>query len=117
MGDPPKSNDPPAPAKQAAVESADGFWARIKDHKVLQWGLAYAGASLAIADGEGLMAHAFGWPDSVGRVVVAVLLLGLPVALTISWYHGHRGLQRVTGTELTIVAILILIGAGLLAIL
>ena len=117
MGEPPKSNDPPEPAKQAADESANGFWARIKDHKVLQWGLAYAGAALAIADGEGLMAHAFAWPDSVGRIVVAVLLLGLPVALTISWYHGHRGLQRVTGMELAIVAILVVIGAGLLAVL
>ncbi len=81
MGETPKSNEPPAPAKQAAAESANGFWTRVKDHKVLQWGLAYAGAALAIADGEGLMAHAFAWPDSVGRIVVAVLLLGLPVAL------------------------------------
>src|SRR5882757_744294 len=112
-----KSNDTTKPAKRVAVESANGFWARIKDHKVLQWGLAYAGAALAIADGEGLTAHALGWPDSVGRVVVIVLLLGFPVALTISWYHGHRGLQRATGTELAIVAILILIGAGLLTIL
>jgi hypothetical protein len=48
--------------------------------------LAYrdAGAALAIADGEGLMARAFAWPDTIGRIVVVVLLLGLPVALTIS---------------------------------
>jgi hypothetical protein len=36
MGETPKSHDTPAPAKQAADESADGIWARIKDHKVLQ---------------------------------------------------------------------------------
>ena len=34
------------PARQIG---ATEFWARIRDHKVLQWALAYLGASLAIA--------------------------------------------------------------------
>jgi len=49
------------------------IWERIKDHKILQWGLAYVGAALAIAHGQELMAHAFAWPGSVGRVVIALL--------------------------------------------
>ena len=57
----------------AALPVLMDIWERIKDHKILQWGLAYVGAALAIAHGQELMAHAFAWPGSVGRVVIALL--------------------------------------------
>jgi hypothetical protein len=41
------------------------------------------------------------------------LLVGLPVALTLAWYHGDRGQQRVTRIELAILALLFLLGGGL----
>jgi len=33
------------------------MWARIREHKVLQWTLAYLGAALALAHEQELMAH------------------------------------------------------------
>jgi TolB-like protein len=87
------------------------FWTRVKEHKVIQWGIAYLGAALALAHGAELIAHAFHWPDVVWRSVMITLVVGFPIAITIAWYHGHKGLQQVTAGELSIVAVLGLIGA------
>ena len=98
----------------APVETAPariGVWARIREHKVLQWGIAYLGAGLAVAQGAELLADAFGWPELVIRIVMVALVIGLPIALTIAWYHGHRGAQQMSQGELAIVSVLLLIGA------
>ena len=94
-----------------------GFWHRIQEHKILQWGLGYVGIAIAIAHGQELLADAFDWPHLIGRILMSVLVLGLPVVLTLAWYHGHKGLKRVGQGELTIIALLLLIGAGLLVVL
>jgi TolB-like protein len=90
------------------------FWTRVCEHKVLQWVLAYLGAALAIAHGGELLGHTFQWPELANRILMGVLIVGLPVVLALAWYHGHRGLKSVGAGELTIVALLLLIGAILL---
>ncbi|MGH9589518.1 MAG: hypothetical protein ACRD25_03950 [Terracidiphilus sp.] len=40
--------------------------------------------------------------------------MGFFVALVLAWYHGERGAQRVSGTEIVILALLLAIGGGLL---
>ena len=97
--------------------AAPDFWGRIREHKVVQWALAYLGVALALAHGEDLVAHAFDWPEIVARILMSLLVLGFPLALTIAWYHGHRGAKRLTAGEATIIALLLLIGAGLLTLL
>jgi TolB-like protein/Tfp pilus assembly protein PilF len=77
----------------------------------VQWAIAYLGAALALAHGAELVGHAFHWPDVVGRVVMIALIGGFPIALTLAWYHGHRGLAKMTQGELAIVSVLLLIGA------
>jgi TolB-like protein/Tfp pilus assembly protein PilF len=89
-------------------------WARIKDHKVLQWSLAYLGAALALAHGQELLAHTYNWPDVVGRVLMGALVVGFPISIALAWYHGHRGMTRLSAGEMTIVSLLLVIGAGLL---
>jgi TolB-like protein len=93
------------------------LWSRIREHKIVQWGLAYLGVALALAHGQELVAHAFDWPEIYARILMSVLVVGFPLALTFAWYHGHRGLRRFTAGEATIVALLVLIGAGLLILL
>ncbi len=34
------------------VPLAQDIWGRIREHKVVQWGLAYLGVALALAHGE-----------------------------------------------------------------
>jgi TolB-like protein len=106
---------------RAVIASGEGWllrtWRRLNEHKVLQWGLAYVGAALAIAHGQTLLAEAYDWPRLIGRVVVTLLILGLPLLLTLAWYHGHKHLQNFSAPEMTIISLLILIGAGLLVLL
>jgi TolB-like protein/Flp pilus assembly protein TadD len=89
-------------------------WARIKEHKVLQWSLAYLGAALALAHGQELLAHTYHWPELVGRVLMGVLIVGFPISSALAWYHGHRGMTRLSAGEMTVVSLLLVIGAGLL---
>jgi TolB-like protein len=107
------------PLKSSGDEAAAGqasFWGRVREHKVIQWGLAYLGAALALAQGFQLAGEAFQWPDTVGRVALVTLIAGLPIALTVAWYQGHRGLRSISAGELAIISVLLLIGASLLTV-
>lgn len=96
-----------APAHEARAD----VWERVKDHKVIQWAAAYLGAALAVGQAQELLANAFEWPNLARRVVVLALVVGLPIAITVAWYHGHRALRRVSVAELSILSALTLIGA------
>src|SRR5580658_4768029 len=98
----------------AAASSSASLWARIREHKVLQWSLAYLGAALALAHGQELVGHAFDWPEISNRIVIGALAVGFPVAVALAWYHGHKGLTRISAGEMTVVSVLLVIGAGLL---
>jgi TolB-like protein len=76
--------------------------------------VGYLAAALALTHAEELIAHAYGWPESIGQILIALLGIGLPVAVALAWYHGHRASPHVTGAEATIIAILLLMGSGLL---
>jgi serine/threonine-protein kinase len=87
---------------------------RLKQRKVVQWSLAYAAFAFALLQGLDIVAQQFGWPDGVRRGITIALAIGFFVALVLAWYHGERGAQRVTGTELLILALLLAIGGGVL---
>jgi hypothetical protein len=84
---PPPEEPPPGTSVGERVAAARDR-GKLKDHKVLQWAIAYLGAALAIAQAYELVANAFGWPNGVTRAVVLTLIVGFPIALTVAWYHG-----------------------------
>jgi len=92
----------------------EGAWERLRRRKVVQWGLAYAAGSWALLQVIGFAADAFHWPDVIKQFSMLALAIGLPVALTLAWYHGDRGEQRVTGTELAVLTLLLFLGGGVL---
>jgi len=53
----------------------------------------------------------------VQRGIDLLLLIGFFVALTLAWYHGEKGRQRVTGPELLILALLLFVAGILLSFL
>src|SRR5215469_4288776 len=109
----PRADHSPDPDERLAA--GDGaIWRRVRDHKIIQWALGYLAAALALTHAEELIARAFEWPELISRALIVVLALGLPVAITLAWYHGHRASRHVTGAEASIIAILLLIGSGLL---
>jgi TolB-like protein/Tfp pilus assembly protein PilF len=90
------------------------FFRRLKQRKLVQWTLAYVAAAFALLQGIDIVAQRFGWPEQTMRFVIIALSIGLFVTLVLAWYHGEHGAQRVTGTELLILALLLAIGGGLL---
>src|SRR3954454_2649333 len=90
------------------------FLQRMKQRKLVQWALAYVAAAFALLQGVDIIAQRFGWPESVERALIIVSCVGFFVTLVLAWYHGERGVQRVNGTELLILALLLGIGGGLL---
>jgi len=90
------------------------FLQRLKQRKLVQWTLAYVAAAFALLQGIDIVAQRFGWPEQTMRFVIIALSVGFFVTLVLAWYHGERGAQRVTSTELLILALLLAIGGGLL---
>ncbi|HWG10076.1 MAG TPA: tetratricopeptide repeat protein [Rhodanobacteraceae bacterium] len=88
--------------------------ARLKQRKLVQWALAYIAAAFALIQVLDVIAQRFGWPDQIEKLLILALAIGFFVALVIAWYHGERGAQRVSGTEIVILALLLAVGGGLL---
>lgn len=87
-------------------------WDQLRRRKVGQWAVLYATGAWGFLQGVGYVTELFGWPTELPRVVAFALLTGLPAVIVVAWFHGDRGEQRVSGTELTLVTVLFLLGGG-----
>jgi TolB-like protein/Flp pilus assembly protein TadD len=90
------------------------FLQRLRKRKLVQWVLAYVAAAFALIQVMDIVGQRFGWPEPVVRGAIIALAVGFFVTIVLAWYHGEKGAQRVTGTELLILALLLTIGGGLL---
>jgi len=90
------------------------FLERLKQRKLVQWAIAYIAAAFAFLQGIDIVAQQFGWPEGVRRCITLALVVGFFVTLVLAWYHGERGAQRVTGTELLIIGLVLALGGGFL---
>jgi len=100
-------NDPAPDSDIASV------WSALRRRKVVPWGVAYAAGAWLLMQVLEYFSGTFDWPRQVQQLSTLALLIGLPVVLVLAWYHGDRGEQRIRGTELTIVALLLLLGGGI----
>ena len=92
----------------------EGTWGKLRHRKAVQWGIAYVAAAWTVLQGLEYFTETYGWPSQIRQILTLVLVLGLPIVLVIAWYHGDRGHQRVTGPELALLALLGLLGCGVL---
>src|SRR5690242_6456528 len=90
------------------------FLQHLKQRKLVQWALAYVAAAFALLQGTDIIAQRFGWPDIIERTLIIAACIGFFVALILAWYHGERGAQRVSGTELLIIGLVLAVGGGFL---
>ncbi|MGN6729213.1 MAG: tetratricopeptide repeat protein [Rhodanobacteraceae bacterium] len=93
---------------------ASGILTRLKQRKLVQWALAYVAFAFALIQVLDVIAQRFAWPDQIEKLLILALAIGFVVVLVLSWYHGERGAQKVSGTEIVILALLLAIGGGLL---
>jgi TolB-like protein len=80
---------------------------------VVQWGLGYVAVAWGLVQGLEFAVATFQWPEVLTRVGAVVAAVGVPVTITLAWFHGDRGEQRFTRAELVILAVL-LAGGGLI---
>ncbi|MGD2122677.1 MAG: tetratricopeptide repeat protein [Gemmatimonadota bacterium] len=90
---------------------------RLKERKLVQWALAYLCGAWVLVEAASLVVDQFSWPPIVSQVVTILAFFGFFVVLVIAWYHGEKGRQWVSGPELLIIALLLLISGGVLSIL
>jgi len=62
-----------------------GFIEELRYRNVFRVGVAYVVVGWVIAQAADLVADVFNWPDWVMQVLIILLVLGLPVALFLSW--------------------------------
>src|SRR5438132_5952565 len=62
-----------------------GFFEELKRRKVYRVAIAYVIASWALAQGLAQVLPVFDIPNSIIRVVIALLLIGFPVVLVLAW--------------------------------
>jgi TolB-like protein len=103
----------PAQQKPPPVDRMSLLWRRINEHKIVQWSVAYVALAYAIQHAVTLTSEAFDWPHAVERISMLLLVLGLPLVMTLAWYHGARASRRISGAELSILATL-LVGVSIL---
>ncbi|MDH3734620.1 MAG: hypothetical protein OEU54_13915 [Gemmatimonadota bacterium] len=87
----------------------------MKQRKLVQWALAYLAGAWLILEVSDVVGSRFGWPDSLYRGLIVVLVVGLLAALVLAWYHGEKGRQRLGGVELLLLAGLFAIGGAAVA--
>ncbi len=104
---------PSAPPASSAPVTVDIFQ-RLKRHKVVQWTLAYMALAYTLLHGAEMLGDALAWPHGLLHTFALLLILGTPVVAVLAWYHGARGVQRVRGTELLIVSLLLALSGFLL---
>jgi TolB-like protein/Tfp pilus assembly protein PilF len=99
-------------ARQEERTAVDEFLERLKQRKLVQWTLAYIAAAFALIQVLDVIAQHFSWPELAMRIVIVVFGVGFFLAVVVAWYHGERGAQRVSGIELLILALLLVIGGA-----
>ena len=87
---------------------------RLSQRKMAQWALAYAAAAWVALQVVGMAGEGYGWPPLVMRVAFGIALIGFIATLILAWYHGERGEQKATGTELLILTALLVVGGGVI---
>jgi TolB-like protein/Tfp pilus assembly protein PilF len=87
---------------------------RLRERKLFQWALAYLAGAWVLFQGIEVMAEPWDLSPGFQRTVHLLVAVGFLVTLVLAWYHGEKGRQRVSGTELVIIALLLGVGALLI---
>ena len=61
-----------------------------------------------------MAAESFDWPHVVVRIAALVLVLGMPIVVLLSWYHGHKAQHRFSTAELSLLTVLLIIAGSIL---
>lgn len=95
-------------------QTPESAWIKLRHRKVVQWGLGYVAVAWGLLQALEFAVATFHWPEVITRVGAVVAAVGVPVAVTLAWFHGDRGEQRFSRAELVILAVLVAAGGFVL---
>jgi TolB-like protein len=90
------------------------FLQHLRDRKLVQWALAYLAGAWVVLQVLDMAAGSYGWPALVMRIAFGLVTLGFVVALLLAWYHGERGEQKVSATELVLLSLVMAVGGAMI---
>jgi TolB-like protein/class 3 adenylate cyclase/tetratricopeptide (TPR) repeat protein len=108
----PSGDIPEVPPLPADAGVGERFIAAVKERAIIQWGLTYLAGAWVVLQVVGFAGQQFGWPSFFQRGLGLLAFVGFFVAMVVTWFHGARGRQRITGPEVLLVAGLLVV-AGL----
>lgn len=96
-----------------------GFFEELKRRKVYRVAIAYIVASWALAQGLAQVLPVFDVPNSIIRVVIALMLIGFPLALVLAWVFDvtPQGIKATPTTASRVQVrrnVILLLGIGVL---
>jgi tetratricopeptide (TPR) repeat protein len=83
----------------------------LNERRAWRWLIAYAAASWGLTEATGFLIDNYGLSRTLLDVLLFLILVFLPIVLTLVWFHGAKGHQRVTRVEGIILAVLLAAGA------
>ncbi|MGD8277935.1 MAG: adenylate/guanylate cyclase domain-containing protein, partial [Gemmatimonadota bacterium] len=93
------------------------FLQRARDRAILPWAIAYLAGAWASLEIVGFLTQLYGWSLIVHRSFAVLAFAGFFVTLVVAWFHGERGRQRVRGSEVLIIAVVLLTAGGAITLL
>lgn len=87
------------------------FLERLKQRKLFQWTFAYLAGGFVVVQLVEALEEVLGLSLAVQQSILGCLVVGFLITLTLAWYHGEKGRQRVSGLEILLVAVLLIGGA------
>lgn len=97
-----------------ANDSEPVLFASLRQRRIFRFGIAYAGAAWVVLQVAELIFGIFGWPTMWLRVLTVILFAGFFAVLVLTWFHGEKGQQRFTPVETALLALIVIVTAGVL---
>jgi len=87
------------------------WFEQLREKHIFQTVFLYLGGAWAAMEAIGFFVDNYGWSRRVLDVAVLLIVLGVPAALIIAWYHGEKGRQQVQKTEASLLLTLAVLAA------
>lgn len=90
------------------------LWRNLRQRRIIQILIAYLAGGWVALEAIDQLVNNDVFPLLAYRLTLVLFLAGIPAALIIGWYHGEKGVQRVSKTELGLLGLVV--AAGLAAV-